>query len=330
MNAWARTRAILTLRGQSSSLESTVIADAVRAVWPGSNYKPAPNTHYVIFVHGYNNTYGEARASYASARWWLEHLQTSVHVLELHWPGDSKRRFVRALAFPEKIAVAEDCGKLLSDWIGAAPASTTFSFVGHSLGCRLVLHAIKGLRRNNQIYRIRTACLMAAAVPVSSIVKEGLGPRGNESLKWRILFSRGDTVLSRWFAPGQLVGAVVYRKARLGIEAIGLYGEPETTWTIEADRWELYDARKSLEETDYYDHGWYWPGGRNHLRKASRTSSNPEPHDDISGRGLKNSGESSELVAQLLDARIERRIRIRPPLPARTLFARYIGSYFGG
>lgn len=326
MNTWTQTEAVLTLRDGLHSLESTGVAKEVQIVWPTSKYTLTKDKSYVIFVHGYNNSYGKARASYATARWWLEHLQTSVGLLELHWPGDSKRRFVSKFAYAEKIGVAETCGETLARWIARAPRGTTFSLIGHSLGCRLVLCAVKELRRQNEIHRLKAVCLMAAAVPVSSVVKDTLGPVAGESLKWRVLFSRGDGVLTGAFPLGQTVGAIFYRNTRFGNEAVGLTGEPQAVWR---DRWELYDSRTPVEGANYYGHSWYWPGGRNYLRKASRTSSAPEPHDDISGRGLRNNGDSSELLAELLDGKVDRQIKVRRPIPARSMPERLIQYYSG-
>lgn len=329
MNTWAETEAVLSLRDTEQSLESTAVAPEVQAVWPTGDYAPGDG-HYLIFVHGYSNSYGEARVSYARMRWWLDELQTSIRVLELHWPGDSKRKLISKLVYSKRIGTARRCGEALGRWIARAHPESSFSILGHSLGCRVVVHAVDELRRRQQISRVRSICLMAAAVPVRCILKDKLGARSEEqSLTWRVLYSRGDGVLRWAFPAGQSVGALLYRNTRFGNVAVGLNGEPRDVWELNnADRWELYDSGDPVESAGYYGHSWYWPGGYNYPAPLSRISSDPTPHDNIHGRALGNKGESSELLAQLMDGNVARRISIRPPPFARGLPERRFGDYF--
>jgi hypothetical protein len=323
-NTWAKTEAVLSLR--DTSIEGTAIAQQLQPIWPISSYVPGDGD-YLILVHGYANAYGQARVSYARMRFWLERLQTNIRILELHWPGDSKRKLISKLVYSKRIGTARTCGKALAQWIAKAPKAT-FSIVAHSLGCRLVVHAVEELRRLDAIRKLKTICLMAAAVPVRIILKDNLGAREGESLKWRILFSRGDGVLTGAFPLGQLVGASIYWNTRFGSVAVGLTGQPQGIWKIgKSDRWEMYDSGVPIEAAKYYGHSWYWPGGGYYPKLASESGCDPSPHDDIDGRRLGNSGESPELVAQLLDGDFTRRISIRPPPPSRVFQERGFGDY---
>jgi hypothetical protein len=326
MNTWARTEAVLTLRKGNAGhrLESTSTGKQVEAVYP-PGFRPGSG-HYVIFVHGYNNSYGEARVAFATARWWMNHLQAPARILELHWPGDWKLGILSLASYSFKVGVAKTCGELLANWIAQAPPGVEFSMVGHSLGCRLILETVKGLRKANQQRRIKSVCLMAAAVPVRSVLKESLGAVAGDNVKWRILYSRGDMVLGGPFPLGQL-GAAFLLKDHLGNEAVGLNGEPAGMWNFNGDRWEMCDARTATAVPDYYGHGWYWPGGRTGHQAFFRLSSDPAPHDGIDGKKLGNRGESSELMAHLFGGTRARRLRLRLPPAVRPLQERSLPNY---
>ena len=109
--------------------------------------------------------------------------------------------------------------------------------IGHSLGCRLLLEALKKQMKTN--YRLEVF-LMAAAVPVS-MVKPGqeLNHSISSAEKCTILYSKNDFVLRATFPPGQALAGEGFN------EAVGLKGKPSGVWY-------------KREEMPNYKHGDYW------------------------------------------------------------------------
>jgi pimeloyl-ACP methyl ester carboxylesterase len=208
-------------------------------------------TKLTVFVHGYNVGEYDARA-----KWKVTHrdLRDALPASRLtnialyYWPGDaSPRREISALSYFTRVDIAVECGRdlaqLLIDTASHGPMLSV-RFVGHSLGCRLVLEAARNLRGNAKV-RVDTILLMAAAVP------EGLceGDRAYTTPVARrelVLHSSADTVLRRWFRVGQ-------RMARFRGELspgpnrgpVGLSGQPRARWNGQLDSCGL-------------DHGEYW------------------------------------------------------------------------
>ena len=204
-----------------------------------------------IFVHGYNVDERAARK-----KWKVTHrkLRKALQVTRLtkivfyYWPGDaSSRRAISSLSYFTRVDIAEKCGqdlaKLLIDTASRRP-ELTVQFVGHSLGCRLVLEAARNLRDNARVH-VKAILLMAAAVP------EGLceddRPYAAPIAQYEVvLHSSADNTLRRWFWIGQLL-------ARFRGElppgphrgAVGLSGQPRKRWSGELDSCGL-------------DHGEYW------------------------------------------------------------------------
>jgi hypothetical protein len=254
--------AVLTLRKEVVRdidwRDSTLVASEVRSEGSGDGGSVglwwAGPREYVIFVHGFDTRWRQARDEYARFRWWLERLGARGHVLELHWPGDKGpcrfHWFRKKFEYPLLVKVAELCGERLGEWIERQTPSATFVLVGHSLGCRVIARTVEYLRGKDLAGRVRGVCLMAAAVPTSQLDGGRLGPRRGESLWWRSLFSRGDSVLAVVFPFGQLLEGPS--------AALGLRGGDVTQWTRGGlgDAIEMWDWRGM-----YYDHGDYWRGG---------------------------------------------------------------------
>jgi hypothetical protein len=316
MNSWCRVDAVLTLRAVTSGLgESTVLGDQVVVLHP-PNFESGPGV-FVVLVHGYNVSQKKGRESYARFRWWLEEFQTPAHVMELHWPGDRKWGLLSGACYPLKVETARLCGVLLAEWLAVQHADARFVLVGHSLGSRLVLEAVAELRRLRQLGRLSSVCLMAAAVPVTHVAQDLLGPQASDRARWRILYSRGDQVL-RWIFPfGQSAELLLPA-------AVGLSGEPLHRWKGAGDAWELYQQRDDAAAPDFYGHGYYWQGGpeepvaeeRCYWKRSLRDISAPS----------RNEGSSAQLVAEELGARTTRRLPVRRLPPAITLRERFLPS----
>jgi hypothetical protein len=188
-----------------------------------------------ILVHGYNNDRDDA-----DRKWMHMHAQlrtrlppASLRPLALlYWAGDHRFKPLSAAMYFAKVQVAVEVGQGLADRLAKAGAVRRIRvcFVGHSLGCRVVLEAIRGLRGNPQV-RLGDVLLMAAAVPAGLCATPRRYARHGDVHGERILFSTDDTVLAHWFPLGQ-------RLARLrgdddpgeAREAVGLNGGPCGRW----------------------------------------------------------------------------------------------------
>jgi pimeloyl-ACP methyl ester carboxylesterase len=121
------------------------------------------------------------------------------------WPGDAdwaslldKTDF---FFYPSAVHRAPDAGRLLAEYLSRLPDLLQVHFVGHSLGCRVVLECIRHLKRGPQVGQV---ILMAAAVP-TFMVAEGrnLASAMKKAGSVLVLYSRADEVLHYSFPPGQ-------------------------------------------------------------------------------------------------------------------------------
>ncbi|WP_449067041.1 alpha/beta hydrolase [Prosthecobacter sp.] len=256
---------------------------------------------HVVFVHGYNNTHDQAQVSYARFRGWLEKLKAPARVLELHWPGDLIYTFPGLFAYPAQINRAIDCAYLFARWIEAQPSQASFTLVGHSLGCRLILETLKTLNSADR-RRITGVCLMAAAVPATMIKSKTLGPlHTNAGTQWRILHSHGDLlVLGATFHLGQIFESFFS-------PAVGYSGEPGDLWRNAGLCAEMGDGLDGGKP--FYNHGWYWPGGRSERMPTVRPGGS-QPLPAISPP-LENRGRSARAVAEMLGVVLDRELAKR-------------------
>jgi hypothetical protein len=209
-----------------------------------------------LIVHGYNNDPEDAGKSYSA--FYVElggllHSHQVDHLWEVYWPGYvpiKSRKIQTAVTAPTysyQVLKAPDVGKALADHILAAPDLREVQFIAHSLGCRVVLETLKHLRNaaalGHQI-SITAICLMAAAVPVSSVDSGApLEGAAKFAAKHYILYSPADHVLKWYFRPGQFL-AIGNRWS----QAIGRFGKPESCWT---NRWENV-LNTGLDHGEYY------------------------------------------------------------------------------
>jgi hypothetical protein len=162
-------------------------------------------------VHGFNNHYGEAATAYQGFRkqqyrrdesllW--ESLETVL--ADAHWPGDAAwgvADLVDFLVYPVAVGTAKEAGPVLADFLSRMPNLEIVHFIGHSLGCRVVLETILILHSRAQVGKV---CLMAAAVPVFQVEWGGrLESAMVRAQRVLVLFSGSDKVLTAAFPLGQ-------------------------------------------------------------------------------------------------------------------------------
>jgi len=244
----------------------------------------------------------------------LEHFRVPAQVLEFHWPGNERWGKISGACYPLKVRPAQACGAVLADWIRKSDDTVNFVLISHSLGGRLLMEAVQNLYLNGGIFRVQAACLMAPAVPVPYVERGSLGPQSNDGVRWRLLYSKDDSVLKNLFTIGQDAAF-----DEIHSDAVGFTGEPEIKWP---DRWETHQPATRMKRASGYDHGWYWYGG---------PDSGEPPLTPLDGRPLletppqkRNGGESAHIIANLLGASVARRLPDRtlpemPPLKARVL-----------
>jgi hypothetical protein len=214
-----------------------------------------------IFVHGFNNSEARAEDIWKKTHGLLVSGPRPVRADELDpltlyfWPGDM---FVSgrlgAIAYFAKVKRATECGEDLAMFLVAHAARLgrplTVQFVGHSLGCRLVLEVLRTLDGQPGVI-VNEVLLMAAAVP------EGLCDKGSTyerpstamSRKDIALWSRNDEVLEGAFRKGQWMARRFRGEPSPGngpnaTEAVGFTGGPSGRWTS--------DVNSGLRHGDYW------------------------------------------------------------------------------
>ena len=166
----------------------------------------------VVLVHGFNNHMGEAGAAYASFR---DHQYPLAGVsppsletefADFFWPGDADMGLLDKLDFtvyPEAVHTSPAAGQRLASYLATLPNLLTIDFVGHSLGCRVVLECIRQMVQGPHPV-IRRVVLMAAAVPVDMVSTGGtLASAVQAAEQVLVLHSTSDIVLHFAFPPGQ-------------------------------------------------------------------------------------------------------------------------------
>lgn len=185
----------------------------------------------LILVHGYNNSLCAGCASYDH---FLKRVPRGFPTVgRFFWPGDSRPAFLSGLAYPFKIDTAIESARALAEALGRlADRSVPLEiyFVGHSLGCRVILEALKASGEARLLRHVRAVCLMAAAVPVGFLEKGGRLEGGATRVSGRlVLYSHSDGVLRWSFPAGQVLAAAMGKGAgtsEASREAVGRRGNP--------------------------------------------------------------------------------------------------------
>jgi pimeloyl-ACP methyl ester carboxylesterase len=190
---------------------------------------PLGRRHIVLLVHGYNVDMDAARSSYT-----LAFTDALADVGYFFWPGDTRGGIlISSASYPFQITNARDSARLLADYLSAAfgpeGAPSAVSLVGHSLGCRLVLEALKIVFEEGRAWPdVRLVCLMAAAVPVD-LLESGMAleSAARQAKTLVLLYSFLDDVLHYTFPSGQAAAFLFgIEEASYG-RAVGRFGLPE-------------------------------------------------------------------------------------------------------
>jgi pimeloyl-ACP methyl ester carboxylesterase len=98
------------------------------------------------------------------------------------------------------------------------PQLVEVDFIGHSLGCRVILETLNILRDKAR-FRVRHICLMAPAVPSEMLEPDGiyydlLQSLSTDGTQVRVLRSMHDEVLHFAFPAGQAMAGPDERSSR--------------------------------------------------------------------------------------------------------------------
>lgn len=146
---------------------------------------------------------------------------------DFFWPGDADWSGVLDkadfLVYPTAVNTAPHAGQRLADYLLMLPNLVVLNFVGHSLGCRVVLECIEAMARVNAPV-IRRVVLMAAAVPTFMVQAGGVLARAVQTAQSVVvLHSADDPVLHYAFPPGQTIAGI--GEGFLPV-ALGRFGPP--------------------------------------------------------------------------------------------------------
>ncbi len=176
--------------------------------------------HIVFLLHGFNVDRQEGRDALHALAMRLPSMRDAALVAVL-WPGD---HWSGALSYSFEGRDADDTGKELARYIvRTLPRGTRISFASHSLGARVILHAMRYLR--NYGFRAEQICMMAAAIDDTSLAapSEYLSAC-DATRRLTVLASRKDRVLQLAYPAGDwLQSFLFWRREEYG-QALGYHG----------------------------------------------------------------------------------------------------------
>lgn len=217
----------------------------------------------LVLVHGFNNNDGEAAHAYVGFRKTQDELFADIsgdmlekRLADVFWPGDGDfgvADLADAAVYPWVLDTATDAGRVLAEALRQKmPQLHAVDFIGHSLGCRVVLSAIGHLLDAGRPL-VRRVCLMAAAVPCEAVEPGGAFHATLTRLqaaggRVHVLHSKDDRVLRFAFPPGQLVGG------EPSIRALGRVGPPPAMpgWAANVTEAQIAGA----DHSHYWGHIW--------------------------------------------------------------------------
>lgn len=192
---------------------------------------PRNSERLLILIHGFNMT--RQRAADALAGFHRRLSSGSARPLPdtwfFYWPGDHEDPRLSAVTYSVAVETAKTAGERLGQLLTELSPSQEVILVGHSLGCRVLLHALRYVAgahaRGTPSAQVVMACLMAAAVPEGRC--QGLHQiYGSDVIKpaIHVMYSRNDCVLHRIFPLGQKL------KGEVMGPAVGYLGGPPERW----------------------------------------------------------------------------------------------------
>lgn len=169
-------------------------------VWQIPDFDPFARSEAVVLVHGYNNCFGQAIGAYDAFRdrqytdTQLDIPQLEAAFVDMFWPGDAGG-WASVFHYATDIGIAIQAAPRLAAHLSSLPNLRKVHFIGHSLGCRLILEVLEILRTTSPL-AVGKVCLMAAAVPRSKVAPGGVLRAAIElPEEVLVLYSTDDSVL---------------------------------------------------------------------------------------------------------------------------------------
>jgi esterase/lipase superfamily enzyme len=164
-------------------------------------------TDVAFLVHGFNVDRSDGAEELTAFGGRLTALGDAGAAVAVLWPGDST---IGPLSYPFETNKADDSAVELATFIGdQLPHQPRISFIGHSLGCRVVMETVRQLWIKN--IPVAQVCLMAAAIDNDSL---GIGVEYLHAAQYTartgVLYSPSDTVLKDAYPIGNLVSAFLH------------------------------------------------------------------------------------------------------------------------
>lgn len=240
------------------------------AVVPARLTLPAPSIDILrvcpkvaFLVHGFNVSRAAGMVELQAFGSALTALADGAAIAVL-WPGDS---VIGALSYPFETNKADDSAVELAKFIAdQLPQKPRISFVGHSLGCRVVMETVRQLWIKG--IAVDQVCLMAAAIDNDSLsVMTEYGAAARYAARVGVLYSSADKVLRGAYPIGNLLSAFLHWSATSDA-ALGLTGpQSSSPNTLPTDVQGV-----GIPKNDGVDHGDYLPdtaGSMNNKQQAA-------------------------------------------------------------
>jgi hypothetical protein len=160
----------------------------------------------VFMVHGFNVDRADGTVELTALGARLPAMGAGATVAVL-WPGDS---IVGPLSYPFETSKADDSAVELATYIGEnLPQHPAISFIGHSLGCRVVMETVRQLWMKG--IAVSQVCVMAAAIDNDSLGAAVEYFNAAEfAARVGVLWSPSDQVLEFAYPLGNLLSAFIH------------------------------------------------------------------------------------------------------------------------
>jgi hypothetical protein len=160
------------------------------------------------------------------------------------WPGDF---WLPVVNYPSESSDAQKSGVYVADYLNThMPRAASYAFISHSLGGRVLLEAVKDLKRP-----VREACIAAGAVDDGVLDNQYVAAKANAG-RVSVLASAKDKVLGLAYPLGDLASLFWGNDDNPLHSALGLHGPNPF------DPPPKVDARQIPDDQDY-GHGDYLP-----------------------------------------------------------------------
>jgi hypothetical protein len=223
------------------------------------------STDVAFLVHGFNVNRQDGTVELRTFGDNLPDLGQGAAVAVL-WPGDS---IIGPLSYPFETNKADDSAVELAKFIDDfLPQRPRISFVGHSLGCRVVMETVRELWFKD--IPVAQVCLMAAAIDNDSLASAAnYHDAAQYAARVGVLYSPSDHVLEFAYPLGNLLSAFLHW-SRTTDGALGYTG-PRTSTSPSGDVPAGVQG-VGVPEGDSVDHGDYLPAASGLLNSKQRAA----------------------------------------------------------